>query len=349
MDLHDGVLAELIVDGLGHGSHHLAVPGQGHGVAVGVRGGGELGVGRGGQVVDDVVEQGEHARVVEGGGADHGGHGAFLDALAEAEQDVLLGQLHLLEVLLHELLVRLGSGLGELLIEGLGFVAQVPGDGHFLQVLAVEQVRGHVDDVHETLEVGAFHDGQLDGDHVGAELLVDHGHDLLEGGVLTVHLVDDHHAGHALGLAHGHGLLGAHHGAGDRAHHDQGAVGQERGGGHVAIEVVAARGVDKVDLGVLPLHGLHGHVDGAAALGFFGIEVGDGGAVLHLADTIDEARVKQNGLYESGLSFAGMAENAHVANGFSGIVLHPVSPYRFVSLMYILCGEGLLHANTHFS
>ena len=194
-----------------------------------------------------------------------------------------------------------------------------------------------------------FSYGQLDGDHVGAELLVDHGHDLLEAGVLTVHLVDDHHAGHALGLAHGHGLLGAHHGAGDGAHHDEGAVSQERGGGHVAIEVVAARSVDKVDLSVLPLHGLHGHVDRAAALGFFGIEVGDGGAVLHLADTIDEARVKQNGLYESGLSFAGMAENAHVANGFSGIVLHPVSPYRFDSLMYIFHGESLLHANTHFS
>ena len=116
--------------------------------------------------------------------------------------------------------------------------------------------------------------------------------------------------------------------------------------GEKAARMVAA---GEVDLGVLPLHRLHGHVDGAAALGFFGIEVGDGGAVLHLSDTIDEARVKQNGLYESGLSFAGMAENAHVANGFSGIVLHPVSPCWLISLMYILCGEELLHANTHFS
>ena len=180
--------------------------------------------------------------------------------------------------------------------------------------------------VHIAYQLAAFHYGQLNRNYAGTELFVQLIHDLIEVGVFPVHLVDDHHAGFTRLFAHGHGLFRSHHRAGNSAYHDQGRVRQRHGSGHFAIKIEKARGVNDVDLDILPLEGRQRGVDGNGALDLFGIVVGGGIAVFHLTDTLDQTGIKKHCLGKGGFPFAAVAENADIADVCCGIVLHGCPP-----------------------
>ena len=183
-----------------------------------------------------------------------------------------------------------------------------------------------MDDIHIPYKGALFHNGQLNGHDAGAKLFVYFAHHLVEVGVFPVHLVDDHHAGFARLFAHGHGLFRSHHRAGNSAYHDQGRVRQRHGSSHFAIKIEKARGVNDVDLDILPLEGRQRGVDGNGALDLFGIVVGGGIAVFHLTDTLDQTGIKKHCLGKGGFPFAAVAENADIADVCCGIVLHGCPP-----------------------
>ena len=325
--LDDGVFAELVDDRLDDLGRKRAVRLQLHfGAGLDVHGLLRLDLIGGGQIVHHVVEQRRHADVGRGGHAAHRRHDALAHADGEAAQDVLARELALFKILFHELLVALGGSLGQLFIQRLRLRGEIAGDVDLLFALAVKQLARHMHDIDIALERAALDDGQLNGHDGRAELLVDGGHDLFKVRVLAVELVDDHHAGLALLLAHGHGLFRTDNGAGNRANDDQRTVRKLHRRRHFAVKVEKARRIDHVDFGPLPFQRRQRQVDGDVPFDLLGIKVGGRGAVLDLAQALQQAGVEQHSFRQRGLALTAMAEYADVADVLCGIHFHSGTP-----------------------
>ena len=108
--------------------------------------------------------------------------------------------------------------------------------------------------------------------------------------------------------------LGLHLDAFDRGHDEDGEVGDAQRGGDVADEVGVARRVDDVDLVALVLERGDRQRHRDAAAGLFGVEVGDGVAVLDLPEPGDRARHEEQRLGERGLPGAAVADQRDVAD-----------------------------------
>ena len=337
MYLYYGILAELVHNGLYDLACELAVIGHADGVAVRIGSGGGLNFGSGGHIMHQIVQQRGNAYVGRSGAAAHGGDYAFLNAVAQACEYFFAAELAFFEELLHQRFVGFGGGLGQRFVNALRLGFHVGGNGYFLFALAVELLGSHVGNVNVTHELAAFHYGQLYGNHAGAELFVYLGHGLGEVGVFAIHLVHDHHAGLAGLFAHVHGLFNAYHGAGYGAHDYKGGIRQGHCGADFAIEIEEAGGIDNVDLGVLPLKGSEGGVDGNGTLDLLRIEVGRGGAVFNLAQALKQACVEEHSFGKGGLAFAAVAEYAYVADVCCGVVFHLASccPFQYVLLNII--------------
>jgi hypothetical protein len=130
---------------------------------------------RRGQVVDDGVEQGLHALVLEGGAAQHG-HELVVDRrLAQTGLELLHGELAVLEEGLEQVLVGLGDLLHQLGAVHLGLLAQVLGDLDVLEggaeVLALPDDALVLDEVDHALQVALDADRDLDAHGVGGQTL----------------------------------------------------------------------------------------------------------------------------------------------------------------------------------
>ena len=148
---------------------------------------------RRGQQLDDRVEQRLHALVLERGAAEHRGHLDVEGRLVQRLGDPLVGDLLLVEVGLHQLVVVVGAGLDQLGAVLLGALAQVLGDLLVLELgaeLVLPDQRLHLDQVDDALEVGLLADRQLDRQRVGAEAGAHRLHGVVEVGAGAVHLVD---------------------------------------------------------------------------------------------------------------------------------------------------------------
>ncbi len=203
---------------------------------------------------------------------------------------LLLAQLLALQVLVDERVVGLRDGLHQLLAvarrlvgEGVRHVALAP-------LLAAEALHGQ--QVDHALERALRADGQLEGNALLAEHRLELAQRLEEVGVLAVHAVDEDQAGEVALVGEGPGVLGADLDAGGGADDDEGGVGGAQARLHLPHEVGVAGRVDDVELLPLPLAGEEGEVDADLALVLVGVEVGDGGAVVHAAQPADSAAAK---------------------------------------------------------
>ena len=279
---------------------------------------------RGGQVVQDGVEHGLDALVLEGGpGQDREGltgHGELADTGLELGDAELLA----LEVLLHEGVVGLGDRLDQLAAQLLGLGDQLGGDLLVLDdgaagVLAVGVLLGeadgpHLQDVDEAGELVLGADREVEDDRGGVEAVADGLDGEVEVRAQLVHLVDVADARdvvlvrlapHRLGLRL-HALLAVEDRDG-AVEHAQGALDLDR-------EVHVAGGVDDVDLVVLPEAGGGRGGDGDTALLLLLHPVHGRGAVVRLADLVVDARVEQDALCHGGLTGIDVGHDADVAD-----------------------------------
>ena len=311
----------------GQGGEGLVLAGTAHQDLVLVTGPVALGgrhVQRAGQVVQDGVEHGLDALVLEGGaGQDReglAGDGQHADAGLELGD----GQLLALQVLLGELVVGLGDRLDQLGAQLLGLGHQVGGDLLVLHhraagVLAVGVLLGeahgtHLQQVHDAGELALGADGEVQDDRGGVEPVTDRLDGELEVGAQLVHLVDEADARDVVlvGLAP-HGLgLGLHTllAVEDR----DGAVEHAQAPLDLHREVHVAGGVDNVDLVVVPEAGGGGGGDGDPALGLLLHPVHRGGAVVGLTDLVVDAGVEQDALGDGGLAGIDVGHNADIAD-----------------------------------
>ena len=279
------------------------------------------------QVVDDTVQHRLNALVLEGGAAED--REGFLGdgELAHAGADVFLGQVAVLEELVHEFVVGFGGGFHELLVVLLGLVLEIVRDlgGVVLgaELLgAVPHVGLHLDQVDDAGEVVLGADRQLHHDRSGAQLLLDGVDGVVEVRAQLVHLVDEADARNAV-------LIGlTPHGLGLRLHallaveHGDGAIEHAQGALNLGREVHVAGGVDDVDLelvlGVVgltaPEAGGGGGLDGDATFLLLRHEVHGGGAVVGLADLVVLTGVEQNTLGSGGLAGIDVSHDADIAD-----------------------------------
>ena len=172
-------------------------------------------------------------------------------ALAHAGDDLGLGQVALVEVLVHQLFGRLGGGLDH---EAARFGALVGEVGRDVAVFELRALRRdvpvdrlHLDQVDHAFEVVFGADRHLHRHRVGAEARLQLLDDLEEVGAGAVHLVDERQARHGV-------LVGlAPHGLGLRLHAADGAQHEHRAVEHAQRtldfdgEVDVPGGVDDVE------------------------------------------------------------------------------------------------------
>ena len=272
---------------------------------------------RAGEEVDDRVEEGLHALVLERGAAEHRLDLALDGRLAQRAHQLLGRELAALEDALQERVVRLGGALDHLLAPLLRLVHELGGDLALddLEALArlVEAEGLHADQVHDALEGVLLADRDDDRDGVAAEDGLHVLHAAEEVGADAVHLVheDDLRDLVLLGLAPD--LLGLGLDAGDGAEERDRAVEDAERALDLGGEVDVSGGVDDRDLVVAPEAGGGGGADGDAALLLLDHEVHRGGAVVHLADLVVLARVEENAFRGGRLAAVDVGHDADVA------------------------------------
>ncbi len=260
-----------------------------------------------------------YAQVFLGGHAEHRDGLSLLQAQAQTFADLVRGEFHGLEELLHEFVGTLGSLFHEFSAEFLGFVGIGGGDVQFLVLLIVIF---HGDDVHEAFQTGTGVHRELAQGGLFAELLVDGIANAFPVGFVVVQLVhgNDHRNAVLVCVA---GIQGGTYLDAGRAVHDHDSrIHHLKGSQGATGEIVRAGSVDEVDLAAIKLcvqrSGVDGLLVGLLELGV----VRHGVFVFHGAATVDDLSFKQHSLRQGGFTAAGSADKDNVADVFSCVSFH---------------------------
>ena len=275
-----------------------------------------------GHIVHDGVQQALDALVAVGCAAGDGDHLHRAGRLADGLADAVLGDVLALQVHLHDLVVKHADGVQQLLVVLGGQLGHTGGDFLLADVLAqvvVIDIGLHLHQVDDALEIGFLADGQLDGDGVALQALVDHPQHVVEVRAHDVHLVDVDHAGDLVVVRLSPDGLGLGLNAALGAHDGHRAVQHAQGALHLNGEVYVARCVDDIDAGLgkliahpRPVAGGGGGGDSDAPLLLLGHPVHGGGALMGLTDLIVHTGIIQDALGRGGLSCINVSHNADI-------------------------------------
>ncbi len=271
------------------------------------------------QVVDDRVEHGLHALVLERGAAQHR-HELELER-ADSDRVLDLGGRDLLvaEVLLEQRVVDMRDRLEQLAAGRVGGVLELVGDVDDLELGAFAVVgerphdRAHLDEVDHAAEVALGADRQLHDGGRRVEAVADHRDAAVEVGADAVHLVDEAEPRHVVLVGLAPHRLGLRLDAGDRVEHRDRAVEHTQVALDLHREVDVTRRVDDVDLAVAPLHRRGGGRDRDAPLLLLDHVVHHRGAFVHLTDLVGATRVVEDALGRRGLARVDVGHDPDVA------------------------------------
>ena len=249
----------------------------------------------------------------------------------------------LVEVLVHQLFVRLGRGLQHLLAPLRGLVSEIGGDvaqlelGALGAVVPVDSLHPHqIDDPFE-LVFGA--DGKLDRHRVRLQArlnLLIHAQKIC---ARAIHLVHEAQARDAVLVCLPPHRLGLRLHPAHRAQHGAGAVEHAQAALHFDREVHVAGRVDDVDavLGQRAVHPLPearrgSGRDGDAAFLLLLHPVHDGGAVVHLAQLVRYPGVEKDALGGRGLAGIDVRHDADVPVMLNGcLACHGLSTLLLIA------------------
>ncbi len=282
-------------------------------------------VGHRGEPAHHGVHEADDAFLLDAGAAEHGDEQAVDHGLGEKTLELFLRDLLALEVLHHDLVVRLGHEVGELGACLLGGAAELVGYVRHDRLAVLEVARLHVHDVDDAREglARAHRDG--DRAELGAKALLEGGHRQVVVGVGAVDAVDEEGTGEreVLGRVPQAGRDGPR--AARRVDHEQRGLAGAHGCIGVADEIGVARGVEHVDAGALPLDGRDGRADREAALGLLAIVVQRGLGAGVASQAGGAARQVKHGLGQHGLAHAALAHKDHVLDLLSTLCSHDAS------------------------
>src|SRR3989475_11499740 len=271
-------------------------------------------VGGRGQRVDDEVEQRGRSQVARGGGAEDRHELAAGEAGAEGSEHLGLAERAFIEVLVEQLVVRLGSGFDEPLAVLLDPVREVA--GHLALARLAVRVRDglHPHEVDVAAEARLLAQGDLERDEAALEAACERLERPVEIGALAVETVDDDRARQGVLGRELPDLLGLHLHAGDGVHDDDRRLDHPQPRPRVGDEIAVPGRVHEGDPVALPVAVGDRGVDRDLALDLVRIEVGGRRAVVHLPEASHRAGGEEQSLDEGRLADTAVPDHADVAD-----------------------------------
>ena len=294
-----------------------------------------------GQVIDDGVEHGLDAFVLEGGAAQDRDRQIGDGGAPQGGPEVVGGDLLVVEELLGDPVVEGGDGVdqGVTRLDGLFF--QAVRDLDDVELLtpgrAVLPDQGlHFQQVDHPDEVALDAYGELDNGDGDAQAVLDHVDTATEIGPDPVHLVYETDTRHAVLVRLPPHRFGLRLDSGHGVEHGYGTVEDAQGPLHFDGEVDMAGGVDDVDEVVVPMAGGGRRGDRDAPFLFLGHPVHSGTAFVDLTQLVVDPRVVQDPLGRRGLARVDMGHDPDVAGpGQRGTLFVP-QPLPFACLNVLL-------------
>ena len=245
----------------------------------------------------------------------HGHYVARGDTLPESLGDLGIRKLLALQVLHHQVVVRLCYGFDQLL------PVLVVGVPHFVRnAAAVSQQADYPGEAClgsvRNLDCQAFAPEDFR-ECVQGALVAD---------VLTVHLVDEDGARKLKLIGHPPHLQRAHLHAGGGIHDDDRRLGYSYGRAHLPAVISVARRVHHVYLASLPGAGQHRGLDARSPLLLLGLVVRRGVFVVGLAEPVDDAGREQHGLRQHGLAGPAVGQEHDITQVLCIDFRHRASP-----------------------
>ncbi len=272
------------------------------------------------EVVDDGVEQRLHASVAVGGAGENRDHRAREGAAAEGRTKGFFGDVAALDEEVEERVVPFGDRFHEVGATLVDVVLHVRREGDDLEgqpVAPAERATAHeIDDADEPV-FGADRALHRDERDRPSQLGSEGTQRPIEVGAAAIELVDEGHGADAVTHRLSPDRLGLRFDAGDGVDEQHTSVEHAQGSLHFDGEVDVSGRVDEGDGGVAPRAAHRRGRDGDAHLLLFGIEVGGGVAVVHLAARVDLPREVQDALGEGGLAGVDVGDDADVAQRVS--------------------------------
>ena len=269
------------------------------------------------QIIDDPVEQGLDALVLERGAAQHRHEREVQRALADQRLQRRDVGLLAAEIGLHDVVVLLDGHLDQLHAGCGGGVGQVGRDVLIFELgaeaLLEPDDRPVLDQVDEALEAALDADRQIEDGRAGAEAILDHADAHLEIGAGAVELVDEAHPRHVVLLGLAPDGLGLRLDSGDAVEAGDRAVEDAQAALDLDGEVDVAGRVDDVDPVVVPETGGGGGRDRDSALLLLLHPVHRGGALMDLADLVGLAGIIKDSLGRRRLAGIDVGHDADVA------------------------------------
>ena len=146
-------------------------------------------------------------------------------------------------------------------------------------------------------------------------------------GALAIQLVDDDGAGELELFGEGPDLFGLHFDAGHAVHHDEGGIGGDQGAARVINKDVVTRGIQDVDLGLLPL----GHGDGSRdrdfALDLLLVKISDRVAFIDAEEAVGGSGGEQQPGSERRLAGIAVAHYTDVPDILAFVDFHGLAPF----------------------
>ena len=307
---------------------------------------------RAGQVVNDGVQHRLHTTVLEGGATQNRVYLGVDGQLTDAGLQLGNSQLFALEVLLHQLFAGFSNGLHELCAVLFGLFLQVCGDrldfvlgthGHVTLGVAAPGECTHFEEVDDALEFALGTDRQLQNQRLGTQAVDDRVYGEVEVRTQLVHLVDEADTRHVVLIGLAPDGLGLRFNAFLAVENSDGAVEDAEGPLNLDSEVNVTRGVDDVDLVVVPVTRGSCGGNGDTPLLLLCHPVHRGRTVVGLTDLVIDTCVEQDALGCSRLAGIDVGHDADVADLVQvgkHVQCHGFSLFWFASVNGALSGLG---------
>ena len=271
------------------------------------------------QEVNNSVQQRLHALVTVSGTAVNRVNLGVDGQLTDAGLELVNGQLLAAEVLLHELFVGLSNGLDQLLAVLCSLVLEVLRDIFYNRLctgldLAAPGQCLHVQQINDAVEVIFSTNRQLHYQRLSAQAVLNGGDGVVEVCAQLVHLVDEADTRNIVLSSLTPHLLGLRLNAFLTVEDCDGAVKNTQGTLNLNGEVNVTRGVDDVDLVVIPEAGHGSGGNGDAAFLLLLHPVSSGRTVVGLAHLTVDTGVEENTLGGRRLTSIDVGHDADVAD-----------------------------------
>jgi hypothetical protein len=202
---------------------------------------------------------------------------------------------------------------------------------HLPRLVGGERAGLHRDEIDDPCEVLLLADGHLDGHAVAAERGAHRLERAIEARALAIEAGADDQARELELLGVGPDFLGGHLHAGDGIDDDDRRLDDAKRRARVRQEVAHPGRVDEVDLVLVPLEAGERGGEGVLAGDGLVVEVGDGRALVHLAESIHGRGVEQERRGQLRLARAAVTHERHVPDACRVEDLHKRSPPDLVA------------------